>query len=500
MKKANPLKVEEIKQILNHDRSIKNDIEALLNYLPACEYELILFMTSQKVWQGAKPPPPKGFKPGEGNPELGVYLYWLHNPELLHPEKLSKKEQEIFWSIIVALDLLLPNTQMTAVNYNFFSANELIYTDGMVLSTTVKYASFDQGWGIAFFNLIQTVLYDLWYSGDNFPPTTNSPVITLKGAAPNKVNIAILGDWGTGQPAARAVMNQLTAIPGLTPDYIIHVGDVYYSGSPLATDKTGSHYFSPGEENNNLLELWPSAYSGRSFTLNSNHEMYCGANGFYYDALGWSGGPPFSKTPFKSQKGSGCFALQYGGWTLLGLDSAYMSSITNAFMNGSIGGANGVQGKWIQQLGLDRKKTIVLTHHNGISAASSAIMPLWTEIKGALNGDPYAWYWGHVHNAIVYSYPVTILPDAKLPVITLNTYARCLGHAAIPYGPSSALDHRPIAWREASLQPPPSKQLYNGFAILTLTLDGNGQVATITENFFDPKKMTPVWTKEIFRA
>lgn len=497
MKKANKHKVKEIQDILLSNKSIKDDIKELLHYLPYCEYELILFMIAKKVWQGPKPQPPEGFKKGEGNPELGVYLYWLNNPELLHPEKLSKKEQEIFWAIIVTLELLLPDTQMTAVNYNYFSANELIYTDGLVLSTTVKYAAFDQGWGIAFFNLIQTILYDLWYSGDNVPPTSNAPVINLKGTASNKINIAILGDWGTGQPAAGAVMNQLTK---LTPDYIIHVGDVYYAGTPLATDKNGSHYFSPGEENNNMVNIWPQQYSGKSFTLNSNHEMYCGANGFYYDALGWSGTFPFSKTPFKSQNGSGCFALKFGGWTLLGLDSAYMSSITNAFMIGSIGGANGVQGKWIQQLGLDPKKTIVLTHHNGITPDSAAIMPLWAEIKGALNGDPYAWYWGHVHNAIVYTYPVAILPDAQLPIISLNTYARCVGHAAIPYGPSSALDHRPIAWREASLQPPPSRQLYNGFAMLTLTLNGNGQVASITENFFDPRKTTSVWTKEIFRA
>ncbi|MEZ4875196.1 MAG: hypothetical protein R2793_07065 [Flavobacteriaceae bacterium] len=33
------------------------------------------------------------------------------------------------------------------------------------------------------------------------------------------------------------------------------------------------------------MNLWPSAWNGKSFTLNSNHEMYSGANGLYYDAL-----------------------------------------------------------------------------------------------------------------------------------------------------------------------------------------------------------------------
>ena len=491
MANVNLDEVAKIKILLN-DKSIESDIKAILDFLPACEYELILFMNAQHVWQGILPPPPKGFKPGEGNAELGVYLYWLNNPELLHPEKLTIKEQEIFWAIVAALDLLLSESQMTAVNYNFFSTNELIYTDGLVLSTTIKYAAYDQGWGIAFFNLIQSIIYNLWWSGDNFPPTA-PPTITLKGAG-KKIKLALLGDWGTGDTTAKNVMKELISRPGLKPDYIIHVGDVYYAGTPLATDKGGSYYFSPGEENQNMVNIWPAGYEGKSFTLNSNHEMYSGANGYFFDALGANN----KVTPFKAQNGSSCFALKYGGWTILGLDSAYMSSITNAFMTGTIGGINGAQGKWIQQLKLNPKRTILLTHHNGISADSSAIMPLWAEIKGVLKDDPFAWYWGHVHNGIVYNKPVTILPNKRSPIITLDTYARCIGNAAIPYGPSPSLDHRPIAWKESSLQPAPSKQIFNGFAILTLTLDETNKLSSITENFFDLSKAGAVWTKEIF--
>ncbi len=90
------------------------------------------------------------------------------------------------------------------------------------------------------------------------------------------------------------------------------------------------HYFNPGEEQNNLLAVWPKTSNpdNLAFTLNSNHEMYAGANGYYGDALLSAG------TPFAAQKGLSYFALKLGGWTILGLDSAYFGTSRDAFMSG----------------------------------------------------------------------------------------------------------------------------------------------------------------------
>jgi len=52
-------------------------------------------------------------------------------------------------------------------------------------------------------------------------------------------------------------------------DYIVHLGDVYYAGTELAPP--------PGEEMQHFLQMWPAMPPGRSFTLNSNREMYGGA-------------------------------------------------------------------------------------------------------------------------------------------------------------------------------------------------------------------------------
>lgn len=493
MQKPDEQMVMELKLLISSNQSISSDVQQILDYLPACEYELILFMSAQKVWNGAIPLAPSGFQPGDGSIELGLFLYWLNNPGQIDLSNFTLKEALAILALVAALDELLASSQMTKTNYDFFQSGELIYTDGSVLSTE-KYATFDQGWFIAFLNLLESTIRDLWYSGSSFPNVV-PPTIQLKGAVAGKLTIGIIGDWGTGNTVSQSIINQLTA---LKPDYIVHVGDVYYAGTPLASDPNGGYYFSPGEEKSNLLAQWPASYAGRSFTLNSNHEMYSGANGLFYDALAANAVPPGSGTPFNAQRCSSCFALQYGGWTILGLDSAYMASVTDAFMTGSIGGVAGFQGKWIQSLKLNPAKTIVLTHHNGFADDCTSASPLWAEINGALKGDPYAWYWGHVHNAIVYNSPIKIPAVPNQPGLNTKTFARCLGHAALPYGPASSLNGKPIAYKAGNLKPPPSKEFYNGFAVITLEAT-NSLLTGITENFYDLSNVKqPVWTKKIF--
>lgn len=487
-------KLATLKEKLAASDSIKNDIQSLIHFLPASEYQLILFMNEQGAWQGPLPPPPAGFNSNAGSIELGLFNYWFKNPDQLDLSQFTPKEKGWVLAIIALVDILvLPNSQMTTENYNFFKTNELIYKDGTVLSMA-KWTTYDQGWFTAFLNLVETLLNFLWYNKWSFPAVTVPP-IPLNGASASSVTIAILGDWGTGDATSQAVINQAV---NLNPDYILHVGDVYYGGTPLVTDPGGPSYFSPGEESSNLLAQWPAAYRGKSFTLNSNHEMYSGGNGLFYDALGVGQNPIGASTPFNAQQGNSCFLLQYGGWSLLGLDTGFQASVTSAFMNGSIGGVAGVQVEWIKSLGLDPSKTIVFTHHNGVADDCSSVASLWAEVQGALNGDPYAWYWGHVHNGIVYDQPLSF--PASNPIFSTNTYARCCGHSALPYGPASHLAGQPIEWVANSPQPAPSKQLYNGFATITLE-QANGQVTSITENFYDlSNNPQPVFTKTIYKS
>lgn len=486
--------VENLKSILENSESVNGGLQSLIEFLPYSEYDLISFMNDQGVWAGTLPPPPAGWSETEGSIDLGLFMYWLHNPQYLDLAEFSIHTRAAILLVIIVLQPKLAPTLMTYENYAYFQNKELIYTDGSVLSMKL-FADYDQGWFFAFLNLVVTLTENLWYAGSQFP-TTTPPVISLKGAQQNSVTIGILGDAGTGTSIYQSILQTLTNT-NPKPDYLIHVGDVYYAGTPSSTSPYGSKYFVPNEEIDNFLKSWPAQYDGASFSLNSNHEMYSGANGYFGDLL--NAGSGGSGSPFSAQAGSSCFALQFGGWTILGLDSAYMGTSADAFMNGSIGGATGTQGQWISSLGLDPATTIVLTHHTGFEYDCSAPLSLWQEINGALKGDPYAWYWGHVHNGIAYDSPITIPPGNSQAGITTNTYTRCLGHASLPYGNSPALDNKPITWRATNLQSPSSNELANGFATLTLTQDDSGNLTSIVESYYDlSSEAQPAYTKRIF--
>jgi calcineurin-like phosphoesterase family protein len=465
--------IAEHEALLAANPSFRLKLPSIKGYMLACEYELILYMNDQGVWQGTMPPPPPNFQTGDGAIEFGLFLYWFNNPTLLNNVEVGLAALALDWAFS------LPDSQMTGVNYTYLCTNTLIYVDGSVLSTEA-WATFDQGWFAAFANLLETDLRSTWYNNGVFPMPSPPKPVALSGAIANTVNIAIVGDWGNGAAAASSVMQQIV---GLHPDYIIHLGDVYYGGTPAQGDPNSGHYFSLNEESTNLVGAWPAAYAGKSFTLNSNHEMYGGANGLFYDAL-----LPAS-TPFSAQGGLSCFILQYGGWTILGLDSAYSGSSIDAFMSGKLGSA---QIAWIQSLQLNPAQTIVLTHHTGFAYDCSSVFSLWSEVKAALSGnDPFAWYWGHAHNGIVYQDLVTIPVPGKAD-FTTKTYARCAGHGALPYGESSKLDQNPNVRWQAKTPIPSSTQVYNGFVLLTFQ-SSNNQVTGISESFFDPSSAEPKW-------
>ena len=475
----------QLQMIAEHEALLAGNPSALLqlpsikDYLLACEYELILYMIEKGVWQGPMPLAPPNFKSGDGAVEFGLFLYWFNNTSLLTNWEVGALAAVLDWAFS------LPDSQMTAENYNYLCTHQLIYVDGSVLSTET-WATFDQGWFTAFVNLLETLLHRSWYNGDNFPLSPLPKPIALSGAIPDTVNIAIVGDWGTGDDASAAVMQQIVGLDP-KPDYIIHLGDVYYGGTPTQ----GAHYFSLGEESANLVNVWPPGYAGKSFTLNSNHEMYSGANGLFNDAL------LSPNSPFSAQGRLSCFVLQFGGWTILGLDSAYNGTSMDAFMSGYLGNA---QMTWINGLKLDPTKTIVLTHHTGFAYDCSSVFSLWAEVNAALGGkDPFAWYWGHAHNGIVYDNPVTISVPGR-PDFKTNTYARCTGHGALPYGVASALDCNPnVLWQAKTPMPPPATQIYNGFVLLTLQSSG-GQVSSISERFFDPSSAQPQWNLNLLRG
>lgn len=465
-------RLNELKDRVSTDLNPMLDVLGVWVYLEGSENQIIQAMWHSGIWP--PPQPPDLNLPGSSL--FGLIPYWIHNPPaFLAPYLESEAEKhegfKLFWN---ALKLALP-TRLLPADYAALMAavtkGGVVAADGGFIGTSF-YEDIDPHWLLALLDYI-VVMLDAKERA-SFTPNPGPAQVELTGANEDQVTIALVGDWGTGDygpvnPAA-AVMAQLAA---KNPDYIVHLGDVYYAG-------TTGDFVPLDEETKNYLELWPKAAAGKSFMLNSNHEMYSGAQG-YLDAL------QDPSAIFAAQNQGNYFLLTYNGYALLGLDSAYYDT-SAMFMDGGIGDVGTEQVNWIQSLNLSPEKTIVLTHHNGLhydgtSTVGSA--KLWAQVNAALKGDPKAWYWGHVHNGVVYSTPT---------VTGSQTLARCVGHGAFPFGNAWGLgDQTKKLWDYYAQTPYPCWPLHvrNGFAILTITKSG-----LVTEDFYEVENDTPAHSNQ----
>ncbi|MEO5643389.1 MAG: metallophosphoesterase [Bacteroidia bacterium] len=310
---------------------------------------------------------------------------------------------------------------------------------------TNTYEQLDLGW-------IESLTYYNQYKNNKGTFGGDAQIITIK----NDANIAIAGDWGTGywRGGATPASKVAALMTASNPDYTIHIGDTYYAGTQP-------------EMTNNLASIWPKGNSG-SFAIPGNHEMYCGDN--FYNAI--------LPTLCPLQNGVSYCALQNDNWLILCLDSSYYAT-GDMYMDGSIMDpqSGGPQVTWllnvIKQAG--SRKIIVVTHHQPVDLGGLHITNLFGQINTILtlyNLKIAFWYYGHEHNAAVYGqYSAMYYP------------ARCIGHAAIPYGVASDLTDAlgtTVVWAESQSANDSDypERILNGY--LTMNLNG----AAMTESLY----------------
>ncbi len=308
-----------------------------------------------------------------------------------------------------------------------------------------------------------------WHETGPTPAFNNSPAVVQ---IPDKVTLAILGDWGGNNSAAQQVAARAQAVGA---DYWVHLGDVYYAGT--AEDGIIERDY----QKKNFLDVWPGA-DGKSFNLNSNHDMYAHGTGYYNTALRTS--------IFSAQQGCGYFALFNTSFRFVGLDTAYFDPDQSGtgFMTGALGPTgSGTQARFLHDQAAAAagagQQLVLFSHHNGLSVDGLTPTPLWNEVAAQLiplAGKQVIWYWGHEHLAAVYTPhragDVTVLP-------------RCCGHGCIPWGVASALDSPNVVWAEKEVLGPGTDYFVtNGFA--TLKLEGS----SLTESFFGQTNTAPHWT------
>lgn len=218
---------------------------------------------------------------------------------------------------------------------------------------------------------------------------------------PNRARLALLGDWGTGLYGAPRIAEAV--IKDTDPfDVIMHLGDVYYSG----TEKEVAERF---------LNLWPRRADAVNRALNSNHEMYSGGDAYFERTL-----------PAFGQHGS-YFAYQNDHWTLVGLDVAYIDHAIDD-----------EHARWLSEVvrAAGTRKIVLFSHHQLYSSIDSEQgNKLWSHPEfGALlrSRRIFAWYWGHEHRCTIYEAPDT----------SFGIFGRCIGHSGMPQsrGPTKGLE------------------------------------------------------------
>jgi 3',5'-cyclic AMP phosphodiesterase CpdA len=222
------------------------------------------------------------------------------------------------------------------------------------------------------------------------------PATPAEAELADDARVVLVGDWGTGLPAAEAVGRimgrELEAAAG-RDRHLIHLGDVYYAGW---REEYLDHF----------LAYWPHALGDdgiRSWALNGNHDMCSGGHGYF--------GLLLRDRRFAAQAGSSYFRIAGRHWQILGLDTAYLDQ-----------DLAGDQAEWVREQVLgSRLRTILLTHHQLLSVYDQVPGRLRARLGPTLREHPAdAWFWGHEHRCLLYA------PDP------LVRWPRCIGHGGIP--------------------------------------------------------------------
>ncbi len=307
----------------------------------------------------------------------------------------------------------------------------------------------------------------------------------LPDVVPADARVALISDWGTGEPRPQAL---LRAVAALQPDVVIHLGDIYYSCS---VREARAFY-------DDVRTVFPEG-SARVFTLCGNHDLYAGGAP-YYGLLDRLGQP------------ASFFCLRNAHWQFLAADTGYNDfdpfregAETTWVRDGTA--PDGTPGSdhyselaWHADklLHPGGRRTVLMSHHPPFSRRGVIRGGRLRNERLLAQFEPWLdtvdlWFWGHEHCQIVYA------PFAGV------ARGRCLGAGAIPtlpaeapYDPaSSPLAGEPVP----DLQDDPASRLrldastglYDlGFALMTL----RGQNASVAYYSFDETRGATIVCEE----
>ena len=321
-------------------------------------------------------------------------------------------------------------------------------------------------------NWVATITEYLEYFGPDgtlrerqyIPPSAGMAPLTFR---PGSV-IGLLADWGIGTAAAVTVVNQMAQF---NPDVIIHLGDIYYSGTP-------------DECQRNFADILNRTFDRSRvpiYNMVGNHDMYCGGVGFY-QLLGKLNPPPLTPQPASFF----CLRSTDNQWQFIAMDTGRFDYDPFGVQDVLVRIEEAEQQWLAARIAEFAGRTILLSHHQlfsafaqiGAAAPDGTLTPYnpqlrdifasFTDAAARGGGSIAAWFWGHEHTLSIYA-----------PYLGLQK-GRCIGHGAIPVligdgddpltklvDPPKLLSH-PLG-ADGSVHA-------HGFAILTFAHDGSCQV------------------------
>jgi predicted phosphodiesterase len=283
----------------------------------------------------------------------------------------------------------------------------------------------------------------------------------IDGVLGENARVALIGDWGTGDNAAKLLLRQIAQ---KKPDAVIHLGDVYYSGTQHEFQNYFYNIWQPmfGIQKANWGDKLGKPTKPPTFTLAGNHDMYAGGQP-YYTTIDMLGQP------------SSYFCLRNENWQFIALDTGKNDANPVSQLGTFLEDQEVV---WLKDkiASAGKRKTVLLSHHQLFSAyddigskGNRVNAKLLEQLGGVLN-QVTVWFWGHEHNLVIYEKHLGVL-------------GRCIGHGAFPVDvdlPMTADPNVPVV--KAALSPEQDNALFqHGYVIMDLT----PATATVTYYQFD---------------
>jgi hypothetical protein len=255
--------------------------------------------------------------------------------------------------------------------------------------------------------------------GERPKPAYVTPAQAGEAVLPMKAGcrIGLIGDWGTGADPARRLLGLVKA---QKPDVLIHLGDIYYSGTP---EECAIKF-----EAEMAAAFGPKKTRIPIFTLAGNHDMYCGGVGYYGLISRLNRAPHVQPASFFCLRGAD------SSWQILAMDTG-QHDYSPLGIDDVVTFVEADEQLWLKRrINEFAGRSILMSHHQLFSAFSrigpkdergraNPVNPALLDMFNGL-GDSRervaAWFWGHEHNLCIYE-----------PYSGLQR-GRCLGHSAVP--------------------------------------------------------------------